>query len=493
MAPVTTESLDPNLVNHGDPNLQCSPATAWSVFVFFASNYLSHCATVKTYPGSSQLDTFIATALALFLPSYGITRALFSIVRRSRLRRNRNELERAAAAGALRMVVRNDDWKPMVGDHIRPSVNGLGEILLWSGGSLPRDPDGAASEIGAVSACVFPNIEDREGDFDDIESAGPFSFTYHVERKRQNFHGKAILPPGYSWGNVHPEAKVSWAETPAGMQDAAGGSPSISSNYNWIQSLVGLFQAGSAALTLYKSRGDQIQRYGYAAFGLTVVPYLVMTIVNLVAQIASADYSNVYMVSSPEMEEARRHGGVFDGVVGHLEPGVEEDEADDPEYMVKSIDGISVLERVSGSDSYPQTIAVGDKAVSPELGNRDIMVPFYTTYELHSRSSGMGDSWRYLQYGILSIILGGLSLIVVGALTHFENGQSTQSQRGWIMSWLVVGLAIGWPADAAIGMKHHFFGAAMAICSSAIFSIPAVGGFAVVAGMLREYGICESS
>jgi hypothetical protein len=460
--------------------------------------------------------------LALFLPSYGIARALFSIVRRSRLRRNRNELERAAAAGALRMVVRNDDWKPMTGDRIELFVHGETKKLLMRDETPPKELGDGTVEIETVSACMIPDLEKREADFsgEGAGDAGPASFGLHVERKLQSFHGKALLPPGYSWANVHPEAKVSWAETPSGVQHTTGGSPSISSNYNWLQALVGLFQVGSAALTLYNSRGDQIQRYGYAAFGLTVVPYLVMSIVNLVAQIASADYPNVYMVSSPEMEEARRHGGVFDGVVGHLEPEVDEgDENGNLEYMVKSIDGLTVLERVFGSDRHPQSIVLANITTSPEVAGKEACICTHTTYKLHYYPSSWVGDWRYMLYVILPIIIGGISLIAVGVLTRFRNGNSTQAQRGWIMTWLVAGTVLGWWADASVGLfleideeerdwdstfpvykdtgepvkKHHFWGAAGAVLCGAIFCVPAVGGFVAVAGMLWDYGICESN
>jgi hypothetical protein len=77
---------------------------------------------------------------------------------------------------------------------------------------------------------------------------------------------------------------------------------------------------GNGAVTLYRSRGDQIERYGYAAYGLTVIPCLVMTIVNLLAQIAAADYPTVYIVSSPEMEKARA-AAVFLTVLSDTAPG----------------------------------------------------------------------------------------------------------------------------------------------------------------------------
>ena len=64
-------------------------------------------------------------------------------------------------------------------------------------------------------------------------------------------------------------------------------------------------------------KGDQIQRYGYAAFGLTVMPYPIMSVVNLLGTILTPDYSVIYLVSSEAMDEARRReGSRFEGTVG---------------------------------------------------------------------------------------------------------------------------------------------------------------------------------
>jgi hypothetical protein len=184
-------------------------------------------------------------------------------------------------------------------------------------------------------------IDVRNFEYEYDEAATSISFKYNSTRELPNLHGAAALPFGYSWASVPPRAVISFAEPRA--QSPGMPNPRISiiipltvcSNYNWMQSLIAIFQAGSAGLTLYKSRGDQIQRYGYAAFGLTVVPYLVMSILNLISQITTADYPNLYMVESPEMEEARRHGGTFDGVVGSL---VRDDDAKGgyPTYKVKT-------------------------------------------------------------------------------------------------------------------------------------------------------------
>lgn len=95
----------------------------------------------------------------------------------------------------------------------------------------------------------------------------------------------------------------------------------ISSSYNMIGGLIALAQAIYTSVTLYQTRGDQINQYGYAAFGLTVAPFVLMSIINLIGNIFSPTYNAIYMIKTSVMTEARRHGCRFDGVVGKLKEG----------------------------------------------------------------------------------------------------------------------------------------------------------------------------
>ena len=75
----------------------------------------------------------------------------------------------------------------------------------------------------------------------------------------------------------------------------------------------------AAGYALYRARGGQISCYGYAAFGLTVIPYLIMSLLNSFADAVTPSYPTCYLVRSEEMDEAeRREGCYFDGVVGRL-------------------------------------------------------------------------------------------------------------------------------------------------------------------------------
>lgn len=55
----------------------------------------------------------------------------------------------------------------------------------------------------------------------------------------------------------------------------------FSSYYSLSKSLVAILQLTYATYTLVQTKGDQIDRFGYAAFGLTVAPYLIVSFINL--------------------------------------------------------------------------------------------------------------------------------------------------------------------------------------------------------------------
>jgi len=69
---------------------------------------------------------------------------------------------------------------------------------------------------------------------------------------------------------------------------------------------------------LHRIRGDQIAKYGYASFGLTVIPYAIMSFINLLANVLTPDYSSYCLVRSEVLKEAKRRGK-FNGIVGGLE------------------------------------------------------------------------------------------------------------------------------------------------------------------------------
>jgi len=132
----------------------------------------------------------------------------------------------------------------------------------------------------------------------------------------------------------------------------------ISSSYNILGGLIALAQAIYTSVTLYQTRGDQIDQFGFAAFGLTVAPFVMMSTINLIGNIFAPSYSAIYMIETSVMVEARRHGCHFDGVVGKLREGrgVE---------LISAIDEVKWIESATFENSETNNLTV-DILQSPE-------------------------------------------------------------------------------------------------------------------------------
>jgi len=285
-------------------------------------------------PGESGLASFGSVAMALFFPTFGIMRAVSAIARHARFTK-KDELWIAKGAGALCMLVRSRHWKPQDGDVVRQcrTMSSQNGIDSWK------------YEFTSQTA-TYLELQDRAGLIDQIPKGSipmsvwdprwmaellPVVGSQRIYPSRRKVHGKIIVPEGYRLVHVPSNAEV----IPLARNNGPCTSRSqhygelfgVSSSYNLPKAVIAMFQTVYAALTLYSSRGNQIQVFGYAAFGLTVTPYIVMSIINLFAQIATPDYEALFLIKSDIMTEAERRGGVFDGAIGELvhEPLAEPD------------------------------------------------------------------------------------------------------------------------------------------------------------------------
>jgi hypothetical protein len=148
---------------------------------------------------------------------------------------------------------------------------------------------------------------------------------------------------------------------------------------------------------------------------------------------------------------------------------------------------------------------ISERVVTELQGSCPIGIRWAAPFQFHDkRTSGIRKGILY--FIILPVLLSSISLIVVGCFSHFEKGESTRSQRAWIMSWLVVGIVSGVLVDwlgfffvpaydkekRRTGKCLSFGSVITGIFLLGGFFVPAIGGFVVVGNMLKEYGICES-
>ena len=146
--------------------------------------------------------------------------------------------------------------------------SGIGKACLSIAYSTPgsRDPLKRAMYAGALCKVV-------EGDS-------------NLLLKIRKIHGHVSLPSGYTFASILLE-DVSFTEFESTTFHK------ISSSQSHLKSCIALCQLLFSCFTLYHTRGNQVQLYGYAAFGFTVVPYAVMSLVNLVANLMSPHYPMV--------------------------------------------------------------------------------------------------------------------------------------------------------------------------------------------------------
>jgi hypothetical protein len=322
-------------------------------------------------------------------------------------------------------------------------------------------------------------------------------------------HGAIELPEGYRLEYVPSDATVS---VPGPGTTNSAVKIELSSNYSVSKAGVALAQTVNAGFTLYKARGIQLTQYGYAAFGLTVIPYIIMSVLNLIAQAVTPDFPTFYLVHSEELEEARRRGGVFDGVIGSLVQSAVPEGEERSTWVVKEtvVDQVFRLKKfIDSTDESPDLIELDarpdDAFTIQEQQDRRRMsampIPscsrFDRGYKFDKRHRS--SHWKAADHKrhnfkstktvtfVVPVAIGSLSLVIIYLLTRFQRGSSTYAQRAWTMSWLAVGIASGSltsimtralvPNKLKPHTTSHFFWRYVGfILAFGIFLVPAIGG-----------------
>lgn len=300
-----------------------------------------------------------------------------------------------------------------------------------------------------------------------------------------------------SWWREHifpldPYRNLPFYSREAETDPDASSSDELSASYNFYKTSIALFQTIYASLTLFQTRGDQINRFGYAAFGLTVVPYLIMSLVNLLGNILTPDYPSVYLVGSDVMvEAARRTQGRFEGMVGQFT------ERHDPDTIDASfqVDDSGKTSLTVLSSHPPSSVPSWQNVSSHQVKGYNASPPDFIvpgTPAVGDFSQRWSQRWRIFGCCLLvvSLVVG-----VVGGLSRFRKGSSTLAQRIWTMVWLCLAIGIGTLPYLYVTMQDLEDDAARAnvflLLVLLVYSVPGIGGFVVVGQMIQAYGTCS--
>lgn len=287
-------TVPPDAQNHGDPGLLCLPPGWTDYFIFYATNYFAHAATLISHPGESLQETLLATANALFIPGAGALRAFRFLVLYLRGGPS-TPLGKASRAGALCMVVDQN----LLRDAARITE---GTPNFFFGENIRPIPPGRAIH----GVCSFPEPGNGVPKYLLVEvppnmPLGPYA---------------RVVP---AIGSIASRSESDIADMGDDVREMH-----LSKNHNPPKLLVSIIQIIWGIVTLYKTRGNQIALYGAGAYGLTVAPYAIMSIINLATNIMRPEYAAMYLVHSTEMDEAVGHGGEFRGIVATVNIDVDE-------------------------------------------------------------------------------------------------------------------------------------------------------------------------
>ncbi|KAF3765780.1 hypothetical protein M406DRAFT_329645 [Cryphonectria parasitica EP155] len=370
-----TVSLPPGSTSHGDPNLLCLPPSWTDLATFYGTNYLAHAATLIARPGQSLIETIIDTTNALFIPGSGMVRAVRLLIFSVDWTRNRSPLRRAAKAGALCMVVKRRHIGRATWSGPDPELARAGRGDWFSDHfSLETDPAYVPFSRSILGTCY---LRDRE--------------QYCLIEVSQLVPLRAFLP------EVDVPTTSTFTNSSNYLSHRKIGVPG---QLNIAKILVSILQLIWGISTLYNARGNQIDLYGYGAFGLTVAPYAFMSFLNLLVSLVLPVHNNMYLVWTPDMKEAmvkprteRHRAGIFYGMIASVD-------VDELSRQVKK-----------------------DKCRLP-YNQKLVNMPCLLTI-----------------YSFIYLLIAIIPLAIVGAFTNFRTGSDVHVDRAWILAWLIVGSA----------------------------------------------------
>lgn len=215
-------------------------------------------------------------------------------------------------------------------------------------------------------------------------------------------------------------------------------------------------------------------------------------------------------------EAERRTGSRFSNlnVVGRIKSFEDSSETNDTirggrRYVIGHFtDGdVLCLPSVSPPDANQnedfQVLTTGSNA-GPYLSVQVPTCPrFHRTDRVHELTSlheqFLGGRFNLLDC-LLFLVVCGVEIAVIGGLSGFRKGGSTRAQQIWTMSWFTVGCLLGFlihnPRLIVFRGQPDTMRQQTDEIRSTKFvwilmsSVPSVGGFVMVAQMMKEYGSC---
>lgn len=612
---VRTQAGDPShhkrngtITNESDgTQVWCEPTQWYDILWFIFANFILHALSVRSMPGERSLVSTVFKFCCFLIPFTGVRRGLCLILRSSNFAGN--DLQAAARANALCMVVRSPEWRPKDGQVVEgctfdeldgPKKKKEKNSWWWRGNGYAEDGNDGTflAHLWHIVICVFcpsrawPWLsrttelakEDDAPETSPVEMRGIddaivpqpttgsqvtmkitdpyapppprhlidkltriFIETHRfqsqsptknmVDQDNVKIHGVCQLAPGYTLSYIPDDIKIySYLKHTRtlsisrllGMNHVP--EVKLASTHDVPRILFSLIQTVSGGYSLYKARGSQIERYGFAAYGLTVLPYMMVSIINLIGSLLTSEYEAVYTVHSPIMDEMKGRGGLCDGVVGTIQKpdhqtyvyseGEEETllegqkmhfsnlgeetrcrkirgQAPDSDIHVAQKNHIERVEEVwlyrwgrSRKEKGEKRKKTATEGSSPDFKMQLLRVPSHSSFTRLSRPWSQ-TCLNALTIGLLILVLA-VPHLIIAILSGWRANQSRSMHRTFVLNWLICGQIQAYAVsfvEAATGKGRIVRGLVIIFLSYGSYCIM---GLVVVVQQMAESGTCKS-
>ncbi|EDU46307.1 predicted protein [Pyrenophora tritici-repentis Pt-1C-BFP] len=309
-----------------DDHLVCLPADWSTVLRFFLFNYVAHAFTVWSRPGETASEKVFSAVLAFFLPVSGLGRGIDAIYRGALLGRglwtnlfgsatNATQVRtamgkfkverRAVSQSAPRSEVNFTNAKVSISCQVRASIRSQVQVSLDN--NSQTFSDAYQIEVDGDESAIRPPDLSSNRHVNGITST-PERFGYRIMELPRTSENLIVTPKDQEEEGGTEEAN--------GEETAKLHIPQASNVAVALIAVLQIVYAGYGVLTV---TGDQFDRFGYSAFHLTVLPYLVMSVVNLVGNLLTPTYPGITLVGTATSDEVHRRAGIVQSTIGYIE------------------------------------------------------------------------------------------------------------------------------------------------------------------------------
>lgn len=212
-----------------------------------------------------------------------------------------------------------------------------------------------------------------------------------------------------------------------------GGEFEIAYNYSMTKAVAAIAQILYGNFQLFQSAKPQIDYYGYNAYQLTIIPYIIMSFLNLIASLCEPQFPALYLVDSELVAVAPSNGGAAGPVdCNSLEHGV----VDTP----KTSGVVGTIAK--DSDTKARSIF--------SIRRKDVYYPPRTSKIPANLNKSAIKAWGALiGCSMLVVCATIIPVIILAFITNIDSVALYDHQKekagpedffdGWVLYWLVFG------------------------------------------------------